>query len=200
MKLFSVLKGGPGMILAVLAVGGMAVAYVHQREVAAVERAALQRQLDSLSAVWTADSIAAAHRDSARVDSIAKLQAAADHALQTAHEDSATFDFNRRALRSIIPNGQRLLLDSMTAAHGREVASYKSALATAARIHLLDLARIADRDRQISELRQSRYALTEQIRDLNARAHPGPLKAILQSPYTHAGAFGVGLIGGLLLH
>lgn len=189
--------GGTAVLIGVAIVLGFM--YVRYREQVAVERAQWQVRLDSLAAAHRADSTAAALRDSVRTDSIRRWQRLADiarHRADVAAEQVAGFaDAVRAAIDSADTAGQAAL-DSLVTVHRAEVADFRSALAAADSIHKIDSTRVADRDAQLARLRSDLADMTTQATRWERRAHPGLFTQVLRSPWTHAGAFVLGVVLG----
>jgi len=193
-KVFSFLNGAPGIAVALLAAGGAFQLYVHTREKAAVERARWTAVVDSLHQAMVAEQLAAAFRDSARVDSIRQYQAEVLRVKRVATQAAATARSASEALHQLVDSNAvvRAYLDTLEQAHATEVTSLYQAMAYADSVHQVDLARIADRDRQLSAVRADLERMTERASKFERDAHPGALATILRSPLTHLGFAGLG--------
>lgn len=200
-KILSYLNGLPGIIVAVLAALGAFQLYIHQREQRAVERAQWEARLDSLQHARTADSLAFARRDSVRADSIRQWQVAADRARAAAAAAAQHAASASSTLHALVDSNAaaKAALDSLDAAHARQVGGLTAALAFADSIHHADEARLADRDAQLTHLRSDLADMTQRATQWERRAHPGLLRRVIESPVTHAVAFGTGTLLGLVV-
>jgi Asp-tRNA(Asn)/Glu-tRNA(Gln) amidotransferase C subunit len=197
-KLWSYVKGIPGLLGAIVVLVVAFQLYIHAREKAAVERAHWKATVDSLAAARRADSTAAALRDSARVDSIANFRHLADAARSAATQAGRRAAGASTLLHQLVDSNAaaRAALDSLEAEHASTVTSLQKALAYADSIHAIDSLRIADRDQQIAHLRKDVVDMTAQANKWESRAHPGFLAGVFRSPWTHAAAAGLGYVLG----
>jgi len=196
-KVISFFNGVPGIVMALVAAAGAFQLYVHAKEKAAVERARFEATVDSMNAAIRDSAIVQASRDSARLDTLRFYQIDAARAKRAASQAAASGRTSSEALHQLLDSNTaaRALLDSLETSHATEVASLYSAIAFADSIHRIDSTRIADRDAIIGQLRINLAQQTGYIAKLERAAHPGVLKRILDSPWTH-GSFA---LGGYLL-
>ena len=198
MKLLRFLNGLPGVVLAVCAALAALQLYVREREQRAVERAAWVHTRDSLRNVIVAEDLAADARDSARADSITRLNARLTVAVTTAKSEGRRADVFHEALHAYVARDSlaSAALDSLGASHARQVMSLERAVALADSIHRVDEAVQADLRARLATANSRLAGAIAKADHFERRANPGWLRTVVEHPVTHIVAAGVGYYAG----
>jgi len=175
MKLLKFLNGLPGIILAVAAGIGVFNLYVHQKEVAAVAQAELARTIaqhrhDDSVRVAQADSIVKAWQDSTtrlrqREQVFKSAAIAADRGREAFHDQLHSLVDTNAVLKAAV--------DSLEAAHGRQVLSLQQALAAADSVIQSDSSTIKQLHARLLDFQRSNVDLISQLDEARKRLNPG---------------------------
>lgn len=192
------MNGLPGIILAVVVALVAFKGYVSKREELAVARAEWKQERDRLRNAMVTEQLAAEARNRVANDSIARLNAGRDSAVNLAAVAGRRAATASEALHAIVDSNAaaRAALDTLEAAHAQEKRSLQQALAFAQAETQVERDRVADRDAQLLRLRGDLATAITRADRFERQANPGWLKRVVDSPETHLAVAAIGFAMG----
>lgn len=143
-----------------------------------------------------AEQLAADARDKTYNDSIGRLNSGLVAAVNVAAVEGRRAASASATLHAIVDSNvaAKATLDSLEAAHARQVLSLQQAVALAQAETQVERDRVADRDAQLLKLRGDLAEAITRADGFERQAHPGWLKRVADSPETHLAAAILGAV------